>query len=182
MSIATFRKAINWLGILVIAHIAALIFFSLMLSGSVAEISVNYPLRANRTVLTFDIVFDIIFAFMYFKIKTSYVNYQKSFKELLKFDDFSFFKYFKGEFLTEQLVMTTVFALFQLPFVMFYAIWEMSLLHPILLEQIYVMDAGAYLISGSAWLGLILNTLIFTVIFLTVRLFFFITMKRELKK
>ena len=94
MSRTTFRKAINWLGILLIAHIASLIIFSLMISGSVAEISVNYPLRANRTVLTFGIAFDVAFGFLYFKLKTSYVDYQKNFKDTLRAEDYSFSKYF----------------------------------------------------------------------------------------
>ena len=116
MSSATFRKAMNWLGILALAHIAAMIFFNFFLSGSVAEISVNDPLRANLTFFAFNFVFDIIFAFIYFKIKTSYVEYQKSFRELLRSDDYSFSKYFKEYILKEQKIMTVVFLLFQIPF------------------------------------------------------------------
>ena len=181
MSRSTFRKAINWLGILVIAHAAALLFFSLFISGSVADLSDNYPLRANRTVLVFNIIFDIIFGFLYFKLKTSYVDYQRNLKELLRADDYSFSKYFKQEILKEQLMTSCVLALFQMPFVIFFAIWGMSLSHPILLEQFYVMDAGAYLMSGSALIGLLLNTLIFTAVFLLIRLCFFIIIKKELQ-
>jgi hypothetical protein len=178
---ATFRKAINWLGILALAHIAAMIFFNFFLSGSVAEISVNDPLRANLTFFAFNFVFDIIFAFIYFKIKTSYVEYQKSFRELLRSDDYSFSKYFKEYILKEQKIMTVVFLLFQIPFVMFFAIWGMSLLYPILLEQIYVMDAGSYLLTHSALAGWLINTFIFTLVFLFVRLLFFAKMKKDLK-
>lgn len=181
MSRTTFRKAIKWLGLLFVAHIVALLFFSLTMSVSVATMSVDYPSRANSTVLTFNVVFDLVFAFMYFKIKTSYVAFQKDFKDTVNADGYSFSKYFREEILKEQLVMSTVLALFQLPFVIFYAIFGMSLLYPILLEQLYIMDAGAYLVSGSALLGLLLNTLIFTVVFLLVRLMFFVIMKKNLK-
>ena len=118
---------------------------------------------------------------MYFKIKTSYVEYQKSFRELLRSDDYSFSKYFKEYILKEQKIMTVVFLLFQIPFVMFFAIWGMSLLYPILLEQIYVMDAGSYLLTHSALAGWLINTFIFTLVFLFVRLLFFVKMKKDLK-
>ncbi len=182
MSAATFRKAIKWLGILVIAHIVALIFFSLIMSGSVANLSEDYPLKANRTVLTYNIIFNVVFAFMYFKINTSFLDYRKNFKETLRAENYSFSKYFKEEILKEQLVMSLVFALFQLPFVIFYSIFGMSLLYPILLEQFYIMDAGAYLVSGSGIVGLILNTVILTVVFLLVRLCIFMIMKKELER
>ena len=181
MSRTTFRKAINWLGILLIAHIASLIVFSLMMSGSVAEISIYDLPRANRSVLTFGIAFDIAFAFLYYKLKTSFVDYQKNFKDTLRAEDYSFSKYFKEEILKEQIVMSVVFALFQIPFVIFYAIWGMSLLYPILFEQFYIMDSGSYLISNSALIGWLLNTLVFTVIFLAVRLFFFAIMKKDIE-
>ena len=182
MSSKTFRKAINWLGILVIAHIAALIFFSIFLSGAVADMSTNDPNRANRTVLTFNIIFDVAFAFMYFKIKTSYVDYKRSFREILTSENYSFSKYFKEDILKEQLMMTVVFALFQIPFVIFFAIWGMSLLYPLLLEQIYSMDAGAYLVTNSALIGWLVNTLIFTFIFLLMQLFFFVKMKKDIRR
>ena len=181
MSRTTFRKAINWLGILVIGHIASLIIFSLMLSGSVAEMSLYYPIRANRSVFVFNVVFDLVFAFMYFKLKTSFVDYQKSFKEIVRADGYSFAKYFKEEILKEQIMMSVVLALFQIPFVIFYAIWGFSLLYPILLEKFYIMNAGAYLVSNSAILGWLLNTLMFTFVFFAIRLFFFVIMKRELE-
>lgn len=181
MSRTTFRNAIKWLGILLIAHIVALLFFSLIMSGSVARLSEEYPSRANSTVLTFNIVFNVIFAFLYFKFNTSFVDYRKKFKAVVKADGFSFAKYFKEEILKEQLVMSLVFALFQLPFVIFYSIFGMSLIYPILFEQFYVMDAGAYLVSGSGIFGLLLNTAIFTAVFLLVRSCFFVALKKELE-
>ena len=181
MSRLTFRDAIKWLGVLFIAHIVAMVFFSLIMSSAVATMSVDYPSRANRTVLTFNIIFDIVFTFLYFKIKTSYISYQKIFKDIVRAEEYSFSKYFREEIFREQLVMSCVFALFQIPFVIFYVIFGMSLVYPILLEQFYIMDAGAYLVSGSALIGVLLNTLIFTVVFLLIRLLFFVTMKKNLE-
>ena len=173
-----FKSAVKWLGIVILAHLASALLFGLFLSGSVGSLSVDEPAAAAGWVFGFNVVFDIVFAVLYCKIETSYVDYRKALKEAVKESNISSIAYFKQNILKEHLIKCGVFLVFQLPFLIFYAAFGMSLTQPLVFETFYVMDAGSYLLTGSAILGVLLNTLVFALIYTCVRLLFvFITRK-----
>lgn len=174
-----FKKSVKWFFILVLAHIAGMIIFSIALSSSVASISDDYKLKANIIIFIFDIIFDICFSVLYFKIENSYVDYQRRLKELLRKHDFSIVRVFKQEFFKEHMVQLAIYAVLQIPFVIFFVIWGMSLTTPLIFEQFYVVDAGSYLVTNSAILGFLVNTFLFATVFSAARVIFIAILKKD---
>lgn len=80
------------------------------------------------------------------------------------------------------LVKVGVFALIEIPFMIFALVVELSLILPLFIENFYVMNTGTYLMTGSPWLGFLVNTVLFGAIFLAMRLFFVFLACRDLKK
>lgn len=177
-----FKKSVNWLGLLIIAHIVSMIIFGLAFSSSVAYMSEDQPTRAKILVLLYNIIFDVLFVSLFSKFETSYTEFRKSVKDSIKEGSFSVLKYFKTVMLKEHLIKIGIFMAFQIPFVIFFSIWGVSLQIPIMFEQFYYMDAGFYILTNSAILGWLLNTLLFGIICTLVRIFFVFLTKRYVEK
>lgn len=177
-----FRKNVKWLGLLIIAHVVAMIIFGLAFSSSLAHMSEDQPTRAKILVLAYNIVFDTLFVLIFSKGEMSYIEYRKSIKEAIKTKSFTVLKHFKTVMLKEHLSKLGVFMAFQIPFVIFFSILGLSLQNPSIFEQFYYMDAGCYILTNSAILGWILNTLLFGFICTLVRILLVFLTKKDLEK
>ena len=177
-----FRKGVKWVGLLILAHIASMILFGMVCSDSVAYMAEYLPDKAVRFVFTYNIIFYTVFLFILSKTESSYVEYRKSIKTAMKEECFSVFKYFKTFMLREHLIKLGVFMAFQIPFVIFFSIWGISMIVPIIFEQFYYLDAGCYILTNSSILGWILNTILFGTIYTLVTLFVIFLTKRSIEK
>lgn len=177
-----FKKAVKWLGILIIAHIVSMIVFGLFFSGSLATMSEEEPMRAKVFVFVYNIIFDTLFVLLFSKIEMSYVEYRKLMKDSIKAKNFSVLNYFRTVMLKEHIVKLGIFMALQIPFVVFFSIFGISLRLPIMFEQFYYMDAGSYILTNSAILGWLLNTLVFGIICTLVRIFFVFLTKKDIEK
>lgn len=166
----TIKKAINWLGILIAAHIAGMILFELFLSGSLTTLLEDEPNTVSLYIFIFNVAFQIFFSVLFVNLETTFVEYRRKMREALKEHDFSTIEYFKQRHLKEDIVKLVIFAVFQIPFAIFYASFKLSLFAMTGLERFYIMDAGMYVLTGSAILGFLLNTLLFCIIYVSVRL------------
>lgn len=177
-----FKSMVKWLGILILAHIASMLIFGIVFSGSIGYLYEDEPTRAKIFVVIYNIVFDAIFVALCSKLESSYVEYRKTMKESLKNNSFSVLGHFKTAFFKEHIIKIAIFMAFQIPFVIFFSLFGISLQYPIVFEQFYYMDAGCYMLTGSAILGWLLNTIIFGVIFTLIRLLFIIITKKDVEK
>ena len=170
---------VKWLGLLLLAHIAATLVFVMLFSRSIPDMSGDDPTRAHMTILVYDAVFSALFLTYKSKVDTSYIDYRKSIKDDLRANSFSVIKYLEPK---EHLIKIAIFMAFQIPFVIFYSIWGMSLQHPIIFEQFYIMDAGSYLVTDSAILGILLNTIMFGTVYSLIKTLFIIITKKNIQK
>ncbi len=177
-----FRKAVRWFGALIAAHLVSMILFGIALSGSIAYMIVELPTRAKVIILIYNIVFDALFVLLCQKITSSDVSYRKSIRDAIKANTFSVIDYFKTDLLKEHLVKIGVFMAFQIPFVIFFAIFGLAVQLPTTFEEFYFMDAATYLITNSAIFGWILNTILFGIVFTLVRLLSLQHTKKELQQ
>lgn len=164
------KKIINWIGILIAAHLAAMIAFSIFLSGSLTIIAEDEPHTVNLSIFIFDIVFHLFFSVLFINIETSFVEYRRKMRESIRENNFTTIEYFKQKHMRDDIIKLICFTLFQIPFTIFYASFNFSMFATTGLEKFYIMDAGAHLITGSAILGFLLNTVFFGIIYLSVRL------------
>ncbi len=167
-----YRTAVKWLGVLALAHLVSMIIFGIAFSGSIGYMFEEMPKRARLFVLMYDIIFDALFCALYFKFETADADYRRSIKNYLRENKFSMLKYFKTEVKKDHLAKLITFMVLQLPFVAFFALFGIEVYVPTIFEQFYYMDAAFYIITGSALLGLILNTLMFAVVCTLVRMLF----------
>ena len=177
-----FRTAVKWLGALILAHFVAMILFGIALSGSLAYMIVELPKRAKLILLIFDLVFDVIFIWLFTKIETTGIAYRKSMKEAIRAGNFSIINYFKTDLLREHIVKIAVFMALQIPLVIFFALFGYELQLTTTFEEFYVVDAASYLITNSALLGWLLNTILFAVVFTSVRLLVLHLTQKELER
>ena len=182
MNIQLFKKSVRWFIILAIVHLISMILAYITISSSMPYIVEEAPHRVIPLVLSFNIIFDAVFVLIYTKIETSYIDYRKSIKEMLKSGEFSLLDHFKKVYLKEHLIETLLFFIFQLPFVIFFAIWGVELQYPTTFEQFYFMDIGCYALTGSAIFGWLLNTLMFGGIFTLLRIFIIHLTKKSVEK
>ena len=164
----TFRRMVKWLGIVILAHLAAMLIFAIVLAGSAESFAKESPAYAYSIVLTFDIIFYVAFVFLVNRLETSYADFDRNLKNAMKSEDFTVFGYYKSNFLNEQLIKAAVMSGFHIPFAVFYQVLGFSLTATTKFEQFYILDAGFYGVAGSAVLGFLLWTVTVTAIWLVI--------------
>ena len=177
-----FRSCVRWTGLLLLAHLVAMLLFGLTVSQSVVSMMEDYPQRAYRTIFIYDTVFLLVFTFVFARIDASYSEYRKSLREAVKQEGFSVFDFYKQTKLIEHLAKVGVFAVFQLPFMIFFACWGLDVLYITGFEQFYILDAGSYALTGVWILGFLLSTVVFGAIYLGVNFLFVIITKRSIER
>lgn len=179
-----FRKAVRWFGMLILAHFVGMLIFGMLFANSVAILTEESNPTAIWIVVIYNAVFDALFVAFCLKFKLSYDNKDRwrEIRQSVKANTFSVINYFKTEMLKEHLVKTGVFALFQLPLVIFTSFFGLSMLYPTTLEQFYIMDAGCYMFAPISLLGWLLNTLLFSAVFTSVVLMYLLIIKKDAKK
>ena len=178
-----FRKMVKWVGFLMLAHIVSMIIFGLFISNSiVAMIEDEMVARAKTVMMIFNVAAFAVLSVVYSKIEASFVEYRNPIKERLKAGEFSVPQYFKEVYLKEHFISLLLYVVFQMPFCVFYAILGMDFKYPTALEQFYIMNAGSYFATASAILGILLNMLLFGLIFTAMRILFITITKKDVQK
>ena len=178
-----FRKMVKWVGFLILAHIVSMIIFGLFISNSiVAMIEDEMVTRAKTVMMIFNVASFIVLSVVYSKIEASFVEYRNPIKERVKSGEFSVLQYFKEVYLREHLISMSLYAAFQIPFCVFYAILGLDFKYPTVFEQFYIMNAGPYFGTASAILGVLLNALLFGLIFTVVRILFIAITQKDVQK
>ena len=176
------KHAIKQVGIVLLVHLVAMIVYLLTWSSSITRMMLDEEIvRAHSSVFWFGVIICALFALIYTKADISYVEYRKELKESLR-EGASVWQIFCQKHLAKDLIKVGVFALLEIPFLIVSLIVPYSLLMPIFLENFYVMDAGAVLMTGSAWLGILLNIVRFGVVFFAFRLLAVSLACRDVKK
>ena len=179
-----FRRCVRWFGLVLIAHLVAMIFYGILFSDSIARLIEEGDPKAAAFVFWYNVFFDIFFVVICLKFGLSFDDrdHRNVIKESIKNGELSPLRCFKTLMLKEYAFKTGVFAVIQLPFLIFVAIWGLSLQYPTPFERFYVMDAGGYMLLGIPILGWILNTLMFAAVFAVTILVYIIILQRDIKR
>lgn len=176
------KHAIKQFCILLLVHLVAMIVYLLTWSSSITRMLLDEEIaRAHSSVFWFGVIACVLFSVIYTKADISYVDYRKELKESLR-EGATVFGIFCDKHLAKDLVKVGVFALIQIPFLIFSLIVPYSLMTPLVIENFYIMDAGVLLMTGSPFLGILLNTLLFGIVFFAFRLLSVFLACRDVKK
>ena len=87
-----------------------------------------------------------------------YSEVQREMKNAAKEEGFNPNRYFYHAFFKDWIWRTILYAVFQIPFLIFYAAFGLALGQGMIgLERFYIADAGFYAVFGSAILGILLT-------------------------
>ena len=168
MNHAMFKKTVQWLGIVILAHIAAMILFAMVMASSAESLAKESYADAYTAVMVFDIVFYWAFAFMINRLETSFADYKRNLKNAIKAESFSPIRYYQRSLLKEKLIKVATIAVFHIPFAIFYQIFGLSLTETTGFEQFYILDAGFYGVAGSSIIGFLMASVITAVIYFAI--------------
>lgn len=168
---AAFRKGVNWMLFLALFHFAGNILYGAFVNNSVKimfDKDENYA-RAYGVVLGFQLVFWLIVALIYiWRGLMSFSDVQREIKNAAKEESFTPNRYFRDTFLRDWIWRTVLYAVFQIPFLIFHASFGLNLGNAMTgFESYYIADAGFYGTCGTA-LGFLLTTAYFFAIMVAV--------------
>lgn len=169
---AAFRKGVNWLLFVAIFHFAGNIIYGAFFGNSAMILfdkDENYA-KAYTLVLTFQLLFWLLVALIFiWRWQMSYSEVQREMKNAAKEEGFNPNRYFYNAFFKGWIWRTILYAVFQIPFLIFYAAFGLNLGNGMIgLERFYIASAGFYGVSGSFILGILLGTAYFFAIMVAV--------------
>ncbi len=184
----TTRQSVNsvlkWILLLLAFHLVfSILFYELVMTNHINDlIKNNYPDIAVRKVVIFDVILLLLFCLYDGLSRTREVAFSMELKSAMKEKDFSLLPYFFKTQTKFNLVRVAIFAVFQIPYAIFAAIFQG---YPeILLNMMafWRVEAGFYLAGGSAILGLLISTALFALfLFATHFFWYFFSRYRILK-
>ena len=179
----TLFTCLKWLALLIAVHIIALVLYSMALEDMTFQLANDFPDEPNKPkipLLIFDLVFIPLFFTLYGRILSPISSEERSIiKKSMREGSFSLLSHWKAQHLKNTVCATSMFALIQVPFVIFFANFGFSFTVSIILDRFYFLDAGFYAITNSALPGWLLCTLFFAACFVATRLIPILLTSRE---
>lgn len=169
---AAFRKGVNWLLFVAIFHFAGNIVYGAFLGNSAMILfdkDENYA-KAYTLVLAFQLLFWMLVSLIFiWRWQMSYAEVQREMKNTAKEEGFNPNRYFYNAFFKDWIWRTILYAVFQIPFLIFYASFGLALGEGMIgMERFYIASAGFYGATGSAFLGFLLSVVYFFAIMVAV--------------
>ena len=183
MNFDLFRKNVKWAGLSVLIHLGAMLLFGMVFSPTLEKLEEDGAIAsAHQSALWCSVLLFSIFSLFFFKISSTFADYKRELKEAMKEDGFSLIGYYKKHFFREDAWKMAIFAAFQIPFMIFFAVAGVSYLYSTSIDMFYVLEAGFYGVCGNPFLGLLLCSVTFSVIFFLFRFIFLALTARSIKK
>lgn len=183
MNHATFKKMVNWTGLVLLAHLISMFVYGFFLTNVVSQMYLdNYAGRANTLVLMFGTLIDIIFVALIANSQTSYTEYRKALKESVKAGEFSLVNELKSGLLKETVIKMVIYVVLQIPYAVYYAILGYNPNYTLKLAQFYSMDAGFYMMTNIPIIAMISRALLFGAINILVTLLFVLKTKKDIEE
>jgi len=181
MKPSTFRSLIKWFAILAAAHIVALLLFDLLLYQLFipADDYIEDYNTVNRNLFIYTQCITIAMSMLMARIEMSYADYRKALRHAAAEPGFSIIGYYKEHHLKNHLLRLALYTVYQLPFLISFTAQGFVHTNMTLLESAYIYDVGAYVMTGSAILGLLLNVVCFAILHAGLYLFNMLLTRRE---
>ena len=181
MKPSTFRSIIKFFAILIAAHVAALLLFDLLLYQLFipADDYIEDYNTVNRNLFIYTQCITIALSALMARMEMSFSDYRKALRAAAKTPEFSIIGYYKENHLHAHLLRLALYTVYQIPFLISFAVQGFVHTNMTLLETAYIYDAGAYVMTGSVILGLLLNVICFAVLHAGVYLGSLLLTRRE---
>lgn len=176
------KMTLKWLLIALACHLLSLVMFGILLSDATYQMAWDTPEDLHAPIvstLAFDLAMTVLLAIGVEKFWGLSATERAHLRSAGKDPAFSLPRHFFGTEGVSLLCGFAVALVLQLPFLAFFSSYGFSFVETVLLERVYIMDAGFYLFFDSALLGWLLSSLWFILVFAAVR---FINLLRTVKE
>ena len=153
-------------------HFASMIIYGVALSSIVAQDIRDGMDGAGKIILLFSVFASLLFAVIIAFDLANDGEEMRSFKRLAAERKYSFVMGMRLS-LTDAVIYTAIYLVFQLPFVLFYGAFGFDHILATGFEQYYIMDVGFMELTGIGILGALLNSLLFFLCLIFVRCFIY---------
>ncbi|MBE6630258.1 MAG: hypothetical protein E7624_05345 [Ruminococcaceae bacterium] len=175
---AFIHRTFVFLLLTVIAHAVADLFYIVMLAAPVQQ-SLAYPDHTPMImVICFSLALFLIFTIFLAVTFARNGEERRKYQALLKEHPFTLSQNFKYLY-KDALHRTVIYAIFQLPFVIFYSAFGFSYGPMTGFERFYILDVAFYEITQVSVLGFLLNGMLFFALSLLTKLFVLHLWKKE---
>ena len=177
------RSILKWIGLLLIVHFIGFLIYAILIDKIIKDLILDEMLStAKNFMLCVSIAFQFLFCIYYSFRRSQYVDYKMNLKSAMKEKDFSVNRYFLSAYGKENKRRIIIFAVFQIPFAVFYAIFGYSFLYLTRFEMFYALESGLYAKIGMWPVAFILNILLFSLLFLGFQYLFLYIKSLDIKK
>lgn len=179
---SSFRRGVNWLGLLLLSYFIAFVGYSFLLAPLVKQMYVDdRQSRAYGIILLFSLLYWLAFTFVtVVRGKMSYSETRTSLLKAAREEGFSPWSYFARTFLPEYAWKTAFFAVVQLPFTFFYGAFGIAIDDTaVFFDKFFIAVAGFYTSTGSAFFGWLLSCVFFFAVMVLVTLVKYLLMLRD---
>ena len=171
---AILKTALKWLLILLLAHLLCMLLYGMILKGTTYDLAYDYPDDLSvPSMLTwiFGAAFTVLFVFGIQRFDGLSPSDKSELKKARREGSFSAPLQWRKRYLGELLTSSGLLLVLQIPFAAFFAKYGFSFLESVLLERFFILEAGAYLLTGSVLLGILFNLLWWALWLFVVRFF-----------
>lgn len=164
------KKYIMFLVKLLVAYGFSMAVYAILFSSAAAQAADNAELSvANAFLGLFGAASFLIFNLVLLVQFARDGILRREFQSAAKGETFAALDYARYA-LREVLICTAIYAIFQLPYCIFYSAFGYDHVHAIIVDKFFVMAAGFYtLCGGNGYLGLVISALLFFLIQLGAR-------------
>lgn len=176
-------ELLKWILSLTIIHVLVGTVFWMILFERLADYVDDGRLDiVNTVIFIFGIMWQILFAAYYNFTMSREVDFKTPIKNALKEGTFDFWQYYRDNLLRVSIYKIALFGVYQLPVTITYPFLNIAFVVYTITGKIYIMDAGAYAVTNSALLGLIVNLLIFGGVFIVTQIFSLYLAQKEIRR
>ncbi len=183
---AIFRRAVMFVGKLLVLHLAMMIIFDILLTNPVAQMIIDSqnsfsgvdPDRYKGSVLAFSLFSIALLGFIASLDLSASGERRREFMGILKNESISFSLMWRDS-KNEVLLQACSYLIYQIPICIFYHAAGFYFINPTLFEGFHVMDIGLYEITGIGVVGLLLNVIVFAAVVMIFRILTYLRWSKQ---
>lgn len=180
MKIKKLKSVLFWLLALAAGHLASSVIFGLALNTMVGGMwRDGLETNAVAAITVYAVIIQTVFSVVYTVINTRSVAFREDMKAEIR-NKTPVFDVFKRVYLKNAVFEIPVYAAFLIPYSLFFAFSKVDLANSFAFEKFYIPELWAYVLSGNAFLGILISVAVMFVILYTVRFIVLLSTRKSL--
>lgn len=179
----TFKDLVSWFLTSIIVHIFGTLVYLVAIYKIVTDyINDQYFYNAYTLIFLFGCIFQIGF-YIYHTCMTFTESENKTvIKKSIKEGTFTVLGHFKERYLKMTIYKVAIFSIFQLPVIICFPFFGINLQIFSFIGGFNIIEAGAYAVSGSIFLGYLINVLVSVISYTLIQIIAIYLIQKDIRK